>query len=463
MSEAPRYTIFVAQPNAGTVMSCAVESLSHMTARHKIRLQMSGFGDVAHNFNMLWCDCLNGRKEHGLTHFAMLHSDIRISPYWLDTLIEEMDRLDAEVISTIVPIKDTRGLTTTGIRYAGQWGTKRFTMREIMAFPETFSIADVGDPATEHLAINTGAWVCRINTGWADEFPGFTDNYRIRNVGGYRTPDFDSEDWLFSDWLAENKIRTYVTRKPAAYHVGAFEYGNTSSWGSWETEMQAPAKPPTPRLASLPPPGIHIETAKPVAVDSLDHIQPHGTAQDNSFSVAFNRKLFELVPPESLKVLDLGCAGGAFVRSILEAGGFAVGVDGSDFCKVHRRAEWAVIPDYLFTADATEPFQLVNGQPLKFNVITGWEFLEHIPEEKLSGVLQNIVRHAEPGAMFLGSISSHPEPHHQTIKPKQWWVERFSEIGYQDPDLEKHFGPALVRGWDAPDAISFPFCGVITP
>src|SRR5665213_486259 len=101
---------------------------------------------------------------------------------------------------------------------------------------------------------------------------------------------------------------------------------------------------------------------------------------DNSVNHAFNRKLFGLLPVASVRLLDLGCSGGAAVRSILEAGGFAIGIDGSDYSQKSRRAEWATIPDYLFTADATAPFAVKNCSPesIKFNVITAWEFFEHI-------------------------------------------------------------------------------------
>ena len=239
-----RYVISFAQPNSGAIMPSCVEGLANATARHHTELCLSQFGDVAHNFNMMWCAALNGRAEQGYTHFAMLHSDIRIAPRWLDTLLDEMDRVDADVMSTVIAIKDARGLTTTGIRYPGVWGTRRFTMAEIMQFPETFSIADVGDPETELLAINTGAWVCRLPAaGWPDQFPGFTDKYMVKWHEGQAVAYFDSEDWLFSEWCASQGLRVFATRKPEAYHIGAFEYGNNSRWGSWETDLQAPPKP----------------------------------------------------------------------------------------------------------------------------------------------------------------------------------------------------------------------------
>ena len=335
MSE--RYKVFLAQPNAGRIWpQCMMACGRASDGRHDVVVQPNQFGDVAHNFNMQWCHALNLRKEHSFTHFAMIHADLDVQGHWLDTLLDEMDRLDAEVMTTTIAIKDMRGITTTGIRFPGVWGTRRFCMSEIMRMPETIGIADIGDPATEVLAINTGCWVARITTGWADKFPGFIDKYKITIEHGEHMAWFDSEDWLFSDWLAREKIPYYATRKVQAAHIGEIGYPNGHVWGTQDTDFQCPAKPITPALQALPDPRITIETEKPVALDSHDHVKPWGTVRDNTSNREFNRKLFELIPVDRIRVLDLGCAGGGFVRSILEAGGFAVGVEGSDISRIRN-------------------------------------------------------------------------------------------------------------------------------
>jgi hypothetical protein len=57
-----------------------------------------------------------------------------------------------------------------------------------------------------------------------------------------------------------------------------------------------------------------------VAVESADHNWPRGTAFDNG-NRNFNLKLHALFSYRSdLHVLDLGCAGGGFVKSILAVG-----------------------------------------------------------------------------------------------------------------------------------------------
>src|SRR5689334_11430474 len=129
-------------------------------------------------------------------------------------------------------------------------------------------------------------------------------------------------------------------------------------------------------------PSYRIITNKPVAIDSPDHLQPQGTALDNSVNPRFNCKLFGWVGKRQVRVLDLGCAGGGFVKSVLDQGGAAVGIEGSDYSRLRLRAEWATIPDNLFTADITDSFQLLQkstqGQenPAQFTVITAWEVLE---------------------------------------------------------------------------------------
>jgi 2-polyprenyl-3-methyl-5-hydroxy-6-metoxy-1,4-benzoquinol methylase len=458
----PKYSIVIMYPNAGYLMPCAFASSHGASFKHRVSVFPLQFGDIEHNFNMMLCSSYSERKDKELTHIAMAHSDIGAQSGWLDVLLEEMDRLDADIMTTVLPIKDERGLTTTGIRYPEVWGTRRLTMHEIARLPETFSIDDTDEPRGT-LAINTGLWVARFDERsripW-HRFEGFHPKHKI-DWSDPENPQawFDSEDWLFSDWLAKEGIKAYATRKPVAFHRGGQDFGNQGTWGTWDRELQRPQRPVDERISTLPKPNLTIETEHPVAVDSLDHTQPLGTALDNFFSLAFNRKLYELIPAKEVRLLDLGCAGGGLVRSILEDGGFAVGVEGSDFSKERQRAEWATIPEWLFTADVTEPFAIKNcatADPLKFNVITGWEFFEHIAEDKLEALWANILKHATNDAILIGTISPREEPHHVTAKPKNWWIDKMAEASLQAdcehvmwvghaPEIEEHFGTDLVR------------------
>lgn len=207
---------------------------------------------------------------------------------------------------------------------------------------------------------------------------------------------------------------------------------------------------------------IEILTDHPVALDSPDHLHPWGTAHDNYRCGAFNEKLFRLIPGK-LSVLDLGCSGGGFVKDMIDNGHFAVGIEGSDFSKKHGRAEWREIPDNLFTADITQHFMLVSGEPIDdrrirdlercmFRVITAWDVIEHIKRSDIPSVMGNIGRHLLPSGMVIMSISPNEEapegvPLHQTVEGRNWWLGTFWDLGWQNhPEIVEYFGEDMVRG-----------------
>ena len=181
---------------------------------------------------------------------------------------------------------------------------------------------------------------------------------------------------------------------------------------------------------------ITVKTEYPVALTSPDHLHPHGTKRDNTVNLKFNAKLLKVVKSRPVRVLDLGCAGGGFVKSMLDMGHFAVGVEGSDYCKFHRSKEWGNIPDNLFTADIRQPFEILeDGQPVRFDVVTAWEFFEHIDLPGLTGVIDNIKRHLKPGGLLIGSINTNSSQsngidYHLTVEKPIWWIEMFEINGF---------------------------------
>jgi SAM-dependent methyltransferase len=183
-----------------------------------------------------------------------------------------------------------------------------------------------------------------------------------------------------------------------------------------------------------------LATSHPVAVESNDTRFPRGAKNDNSICPRFNHKLYELLGRRrDLLVLDLGCAGGGFVRSLIDDGNFAVGLEGSEYPKLNQAGEWGTIPQHLHTCDITKPFTLRDsaGRPLQFDAITGWELMEHIPEDGLPGLLENIDRHLAADGLLLFSIATFVDKDdqlavvwHVTVKSRAWWVERFRQAGF---------------------------------
>ena len=135
----------------------------------------------------------------------------------------------------------------------------------------------------------------------------------------------------------------------------------------------------------------------------------------------------------------------------------AVGLEGSDFSKRHRRAEWRTIPEDPFTADVTAPFQVygdgdAGSFPARFDVVTSWEMIEHIAEPDLKQVAENVGRHLKESGIWVMSISPNIEiidgvPLHQTVQPRDWWVTKFQQLGWTHLESHlKYFNTQFVRG-----------------
>jgi SAM-dependent methyltransferase len=211
---------------------------------------------------------------------------------------------------------------------------------------------------------------------------------------------------------------------------------------------------------------IRFHCERDVAIDSTDHIFPWGTLRDNSYNRRFNRKLYNLFPKKKhIRVLDLGCSGGGFVKSCIEDGHFAVGLEGSDWSKKMKRAEWATIPDFLFTCDITCDFELfleADGEntPLRFDVVTSWDVLEHIREDRISHVARNVKKHLLPEGIWVLSIDPYEDVvdgvnMHATMQGKDWWIDKFLKLGFTHrEEYVVYFNTQFVRGpkYGAPDS-----------
>ena len=189
-----------------------------------------------------------------------------------------------------------------------------------------------------------------------------------------------------------------------------------------------------------------VITDHPIALESMDHIDPHGSKNDNSINHRFNDKIYRIVNKKPMYILDIGCAGGGFVKSCIDDGHLAIGLEGSDYSYKHQRAEWAIIPNNLFTCDVTYPFQIqYNGQPVLFDLITAWEFAEHISEDKWPQLTQNLISMMHERSLLIMSISMsyltlEDHKYHICIRPVEWWIIKFIEWGFVlRQDIMNHF------------------------
>lgn len=198
---------------------------------------------------------------------------------------------------------------------------------------------------------------------------------------------------------------------------------------------------------------VLLTTNRPVAVDSNDHIHASkgGSGNDNSINPHFNERLLAMFVDKRPAVLDLGCAGGGFVKSLLDQGCQAVGLEGSDYCMKHRKFEWAALAGRnLFTCDITKPFILQEeGKPLLFDVVTSWEVMEHIGEADLPQLINNVLNHLTQQGVWIMSVSQQSDGgmFHKTLHDIRWWLSLFASFGLKhNPEIRATFDPHWVRG-----------------
>lgn len=236
-----RYKVLLGFPG-GNMHYGAHKGLATATlGAHEVYEEQSGMG--WDDMNRLWCFALNQAHAGKITHFAMLHSDILPSPGWIDLLIDELDERKADYISAIAALKDENGLTSCGIGDANDpWNPhRRFTMTELMAMPETFTIADTPHP-DKYLLHNTGCWVADLrNPLWRTTdangalVADFSFPIRGRMLADGRIiHERESEDWHFSRMIAGLGLKTLATRRVSTIHFGTKGFRNDHKWGLME-------------------------------------------------------------------------------------------------------------------------------------------------------------------------------------------------------------------------------------
>lgn len=229
--------VFLAGPAYEAVVPQALPGLMGASTKTPFAVVLKQSSILPHTFNSLYCDCVN---SGGYTHFAMHHADVEAPPGWLDTLLEELEASGADVLSAVVPIKDYRGLTSTGLLNPNRREVRRLTMVEAATLPETFRASDLGhlgSPAWP-LAVNTGLWVARLDAMRDARFPGFSIDSGIEyGDGGEAISWFFPEDWKFAEWAFDEGLDVAATRKVAVVHHGRAEFRNDKVWGKWPTDL----------------------------------------------------------------------------------------------------------------------------------------------------------------------------------------------------------------------------------
>jgi len=241
MSESKR--IFLAMPSGGGHPHMAATKAFWTATRGRDQVVRMAFASsiLGKSFNHLWASALS---TPGVTHFAMLHDDIAPTDLWLDTLIEQLEASQADLISAIVPIKDDRGVTSTGVgRPDDIFDFRRLTTTEVQTLPETFGLDDLPETITaggrDCLLVNTGCWVCDLRRPWWRTVDArghlkfhFTIRDRVtRRDDGRYVAEFAPEDWTFSRMCHAVGAKVRATKVVHATHFGGRAYSADDVWG----------------------------------------------------------------------------------------------------------------------------------------------------------------------------------------------------------------------------------------
>lgn len=131
------------------------------------------------------------------------------------------------------------------------------------------------------------------------------------------------------------------------------------------------------------------------------------------------------------RLLEVACSKGWFVRAAVQHGYDAHGIDLSQHAIGHPAPG---IGDRLTLGNAIS----LPYTSQQYDVVCSWEFLEHVPEQFLLVVLEEMDRVAAPGALIVHRIGTlddegalHDHMHdetHVTNKPYAWWYDLIERV-----------------------------------
>jgi len=194
---------------------------------------------------------------------------------------------------------------------------------------------------------------------------------------------------------------------------------------------------------------VFLQTEYPIALDSNDDWSPEehkdkfggfplslvadfwdGTEMANGLLKMF---------PDKKTLLDLGTATGSVPLTMRNTEIKALGLEGLDcknldipnkFLAKPDLYAWKIAPEIVDTCDITYPFQLLdsNGDQIKFDYIISTDCFEHLREERLPALLDNIYNHLKDDGYGIFDINTSGfYDMHQTVKEPVWWKDLFNQ------------------------------------
>jgi SAM-dependent methyltransferase len=122
-------------------------------------------------------------------------------------------------------------------------------------------------------------------------------------------------------------------------------------------------------------------------------------------------------------VLDVGCAGGAWLQAWMTSGVRDVrGVDGD-----YVNRSQLLIPEELFqAADLAQPLDLTR----RFDLVQSLEVAEHIVPAASATFIESLTRHAERFVLFSAAPPGQGGEYHINERPYEYWRGLFATHGF---------------------------------
>jgi SAM-dependent methyltransferase len=122
-------------------------------------------------------------------------------------------------------------------------------------------------------------------------------------------------------------------------------------------------------------------------------------------------------------VLDIGCAGGGWLKEWKQAGiGELLGVDGAYV----NAADLEIEPEHFVPQDLSHPFDLGKT----FDLVQSFEVAEHIDESASDVFVSNVAKHARRYILFSAAVPGQGGEHHVNEQPYDFWRRRFAKHGF---------------------------------
>lgn len=159
---------------------------------------------------------------------------------------------------------------------------------------------------------------------------------------------------------------------------------------------------------------------------SPDHQQAYGAVEDSFYLPHFllARAVLQLCRVQSW--CDLGSGVGSLPLAVTRLGvNDVLAIDGTDAALRGGLVRFPL--SNYFVADVTRPIKInfADGTSARFDLVSALELLEHIPEDRLYGLLGNI-RQMNPKFLLL-SVGLQPDPpYHVNLKSMREWIQRVS-------------------------------------